>query len=81
MEEGRYIAEGGYRDWMTYTSYAAEDVKIPGGMSTYGQVWSYERYDLDSGDYVVINDGADSWFAEYKDRIQDIMTLSNITVE
>ena len=81
VEEGRYIAEGGYRDWMTYTSYAAEDVKIPGGMSTYGQVWSYERYDLDNGDYVVINDGADSWFAEYKDRIQDIMTLSNITVE
>lgn len=50
-------------------------------MSTYGQVWSYERYNLDEGDYVVINDGTDAWFAEYKDRIQDIMTLSNITVE
>ena len=50
-------------------------------MSTFGQVWSYERYDLDEGDYVVINDGADDWFAEYKDRIQDIMTLSTITVE
>ena len=81
VEEDRYIVEGSYRDWMTYTSYADKDVRIPGGFSTYGQVWSYERYDLEIGDYVVINDGADSWFAEYKDRIQDIMTLSNITVE
>lgn len=81
VEEDRYIVEGSYRDWMTYTSYADKDVRIPGGMSTYGQVWSYERYDLEEGDYVVINDGADAWFPEYKDRIQDIMTLSNITVE
>ncbi len=81
VEEDRYIVEGFYFGWKSYTSYADEDVRIPGGMSTYGQVWSYKRYDLDKGDYVVINEGADEWFAEYKDRIQDITTLSNITVE
>lgn len=81
VEEGRYIAEGLYFDWVSYTSYAEEDVKIPGGISTYGQVWSYERCDLEDGDYVIINDGADAWFAEYKDRIWDIMTLSTIAVE
>ena len=57
------------------------DVRIPGGMSTYGKIWSYERYDLETGDYAIINDGADSWFVEYKDLIQAIRTLSNITVE
>ena len=80
VEADRYIVEGSYRDWITYTSYADKDVRIPGGVSTYGQVWSYERYDLEEGDYVVINDGADAWFPEYKDRIQDIITLSSITV-
>lgn len=81
VEEDRYISEGFYYDWKSYVSYAAKDVKSPGGISTYGQVWSYERYDLEKGDYVIINDGADTWFAEYKDRIQDIRSLSNITVE
>ena len=80
VEADRYIAEGSYRDWTTYTSYAEKDVRIPGGISTSGQVWSYERYDLEEGDYVVINDGADAWFSEYGDCIQDIMILSNITV-
>ena len=80
MEADRYIAEGSYRDWTTYASYAEKDVRIPGGISTSGQVWSYERYDLEEGDYVVINDGADAWFSEYRDCIQDIMILSNITV-
>lgn len=81
LEEDRYIEEGFYRNWMFYTSYAAKDVKVPGGTSTYGKVWSYKRYDLDQGDYVVINDGADAWFAEYKDQIQDIMILSTFTAE
>lgn len=81
VEKDRYISEGRYGDWMTYTSYAAEDVNDSGGLSFYGAAWSYKRYDLDQGDYVIINDGADAWFAEYKDRIQDILTLSTITVE
>ena len=81
IEEDRYIVEGFYFDWKSYTSYADKDVRIPGGMSTYGKVWSYERYDLETGDYAIINDGADAWFTEYKDLIQAIRTLSNITVE
>ena len=81
VEKDRYIVEGFYFDWATYTSYADKDVRIPGGMSTYGKIWSYERYDLETGDYAIINDGADSWFVEYKDLIQAIRTLSNITVE
>lgn len=81
VEEDRYIVEGFYYDWPSYTSYADKDVRIQGGMSTYGKIWSYERYDLETGDYAIINDGADAWFAEYKDLIQDIRTLSNITVE
>ena len=81
VEKDRYIVEGFYFDWATYTSYADKDVRIPGGMSTYGKIWSYERYDLEIGDYAIINDGADAWFTEYKDLIQAIRTLSNITVD
>ena len=81
VEKDRYIVEGFYFDWASYTSYADKDVRIPGGMSTYGKIWSYERYDLEIGDYAIIDDGADAWFSEYKDLIQAIRTLSNITVE
>ena len=81
IEEDRYIVEGFHFDWKSYTSYADKDVRIPGGMSTYGKIWSYMRYDLETGDYAIINDGADTWFTENKDLIQAIRTLSNITVE
>ena len=80
VEEDRYIVEGSHFGWTTYTSYPS-DVKTKGGFYTYGKSWSYERYDLEKGDYVVINNDADAWFVEYKDRIQDIMTLSNIAVK
>lgn len=81
VEKDRYIMEGSYYDWTTYTSYADSDVRIPGGISTYGKIWSYKRYDLETGDYVIINDGADAWFAEYEDMIRSIETLALFSVE
>lgn len=81
VEEDRYIMEGSYYDWTTYTSFAEADVRIPGGISTSGKIWSYKRYDLETGDYVVINDGADAWFAEYEDMIQAIELLALFSIE
>jgi len=76
----QYIAPGSHYDWNTYTSYPL-DSNNPNAFSSRDMIWSYQRFDLTSGDYVVINDGADSWFLEYKDQIEDMITLSEIAAE
>ena len=43
--------------------------------------YSYSGYYTDIGDYVIINDGADDWFMEYKDQLSDIITYMNFTVQ
>ncbi len=74
-EEERYFAEGSWYGYTSVTSWPAS-VQSPQGFSTYGHIWSYKKYVMNSGDYAVINDGADSWFLEYEDQIEDMLTLS-----
>lgn len=79
-EHDRYISEGMAYGFQSYTSYPAS-VKTPTTFSTYHVPWSYRRYVMDIGDYAVINEGADSWFLEYEDQIEYIVTLSNIQID
>lgn len=74
-EEDRYFTEGTWYDYPSLTSWPKE-VQFPGGFSTYGHIWSYKKYVMNTGDYAVINDGADSWFPEYEDQVEDMFTLS-----
>lgn len=41
-------------------------------------IWSYEVINMDTGDFAVINQGADSWFLEYKNAIEDTVSLCQI---
>lgn len=79
QEENRLILEGGFWEWTTVTSYS-DEAGTPNNFDVTDAVWSYERIELGSGDYVVINDGADSWFREYRDQIDDTMLLTQISV-
>jgi len=56
-------------------------VKSNNGVDTRHAVWSYEAVITDIGDFAIINDGADSWFLEYEDQIQDIISYVDFTVE
>lgn len=80
VEEDRFINDGSYYDWTYYTSYPGS-VASGGSFDVRNEVWSYQRYDLETGDYAVINEGADAWFQEYMDQISDIITLSDISVK
>lgn len=51
-------------------------VKQENSFSTYGAIWSYRKTTMDIGDYAVINDGADDWFLEYEDQIDDMYTIN-----
>lgn len=79
QEENRLLLEGGFWEWTTVTSYS-DEAGTPNNFDVTDAVWSYERIELGSGDYVVINDGADSWFREYRDQIDDTMLLTQISV-
>ena len=79
-EENRYINEGFRSNWAYYTSYP-DSITSENGFDTRNAIWSYQRYDLESGDYAVINEGADVWFLEYEDQISDIITLSDFSAE
>ena len=79
-EENRYYSEGQSRGFPSKTSFPAS-VESPLGLDTRNAIWSYQAYNTDIGDYVIINDGADDWFMEYKDQISDIITYMNFTVE
>lgn len=79
VEENRLLVEGFFWNWKTVTSYS-DEAGTPTNFDVADEVWSYQRTELDSGDYVVINDGADSWFREYRDQIDDTMLLTQISV-
>lgn len=86
LEEDRYIMDSGSTvepdgtRGQISTSYPS-DVKTKTTLSTVGRIWSYKKYDFSAGDYAVINDGADDWFLDYKDQIEDIVTLSEYTIQ
>lgn len=77
VETDRYINEGMSYGYPSYTSYPSS-VKTPTTFSTYHVAWSYRRYDLETGDFAIINDGADPWFLQYEDQIDCIYSLSRI---
>ena len=79
-EEDRYYSEGQNRGFPSKTSYPSS-VESPAGFDTRNAVWSYKAYYTDTGDYVIINDGADGWFSQYQDQISDIITYMNFTVQ
>lgn len=77
QEENRYISTfTTYNNFTKFISWPS-DVKQGSNFSTYGRIWSYQKTSLSHGDYAVINDGADSWFLEYEDQINDIITLTD----
>ena len=80
VEEDRYYFDGFYNDCLHRVSYPSS-VSNEMGIDTRNAIWSYQYDDLVNGDYVIINDGADSWFLEYQDQIGDIITLSSFAVE
>ena len=79
LETDRYVSEGMAYGFQSYTSYPSS-VKTPTSFSTYHVVWSYRRYDMEAGDYVVINDGADTWFLKYEDQITYMDTLAKVQI-
>ena len=79
-EEDRYYSEGQSRGFPSKTSFPSS-VESTLGFDTRNAIWSYQAYYTDIGDYVIINDGADDWFMEYKDQLSDIITYMNFTVQ
>lgn len=75
-EENRYISEYSYGSYAVVTSWPS-DVQSPEGFSTYGHIWSYQKYVMNCGDYAIINEGADGWFLDYQEQLSDIITLSS----
>lgn len=79
-EEDRWYGEG---SWMGYPSV----MSYPGSIATkttYNTrhaIWSYYSAQTDSGDFVVVNEGADAWFLEYEEAIDDIISLCYFSVE
>ena len=79
-EENRFYSDGSWHGFPSKQSYPSS-VSTPEGFNTSDAIWSYKAVYTDIGDFVVINDGADSWFMEYKDQIEDTISLSSFTVE
>lgn len=80
MEENRYLSEGSNEGYPMIISYPSS-VKSKWGLDTRNAVWSYTKIQLDQGDYVICNDGADAWFLEYEDQINDMMTLATFSTD
>ena len=64
-EINRYINHNG----KGYTSYPLT-VLCPNGVETEGAIWSVSVDHHENGDYVLLNEGADHWFADYADEIR-----------
>ena len=79
-EENRFYLDGSWHGFPSKQSYPSS-VSTTEGFNTSDAIWSYKAVYTDIGDYVIINDGADSWFMEYKDQIEDTISLSSFTVE
>ncbi len=73
QETNRYIHTGRWNDLPLEISYP-HTVHGSGYLDTRGAVWSYRLAHTEMGDYVVINQNADSWFPTYEDQISDILT-------
>ncbi|MBQ8589568.1 MAG: hypothetical protein IJ486_03840, partial [Firmicutes bacterium] len=79
-EEGLHYEE---RTWNTFPTTIA----YPSGVLeeldfvTSDDIWSFEMVNTDVGDFTIINDGADDWFAEYVDQIRDTLTLLSFATE
>ena len=43
-------------------------------------VWSYYRVRTGSGDFAIINQGADAWFPEYREAIDAVISLCGFSV-
>ena len=80
QENDRYYSEGQTIGFPSKTSFPAS-VQSPEGFDTRNAIWSYKAIYTDIGDFVIINDGADSWFLEYKDQISDMITYMDFSVE
>ena len=75
QETNRYIHTGRWNDLPLEISYP-HTVHGSGYLDTRGTVWSYRMAHAEQGDYVVINQNADSWFPTYEDQISDILTYT-----
>lgn len=51
------------------------------GHVTRDDILSFKMVNTDVGDFVIINDGADDWFANYVDQISDTLSLLQFTTE
>lgn len=80
VEEDRYYFDGYYNDRLHRVSYPSS-VSNEMGIDTRHAIWSYQYDDLVEGDYVIINDGADSWFLKYEDQIEDTIIFADFTIE
>lgn len=74
-EEDRYLDTYETDEYVRIVSWPA-DVQQPGSFSTYGRIWSYQLHRYETGDFAIINDGADSWFPDYEDQIDDTVTMA-----
>ena len=76
-EEDRYYAESGYADFdRVITSYPGS-VAGDGYLDLSQAVWSYQLFEGPVGTYVILSEGADSWMADYRDALEDTITLSS----
>ena len=57
-------------------SYPDSVIREDGYYDISGSIWSYQLYKNALGDFVILNDGADSWFSEYASEI-DYMTMTH----
>ena len=79
QETDRYYSEGSWGGDPSQKSYPSS-VKKPNEINLRDGIWSYYVRHMDAGDFAVINQGADSWFLEYKDAITDIIAWCEVAV-
>lgn len=74
QEENRYYSEGGGYSGSTVTSYPST-VSTKNGVDTTNAIWSFYRARTENGDFAVINQGADDWFLQHEQAIEDTITF------
>lgn len=79
QETDRYFSEGSWEGDPAQTSYPSS-VETLNKVNLRDGIWSYQVRRMDAGDCAVINQGADSWFLEYKDAITDIIAWCEVAV-
>lgn len=71
VEENRYYTESYSSSYHTVTSWP-QSMRGNGNPDAEGYAYSYTKTEYPTGDYAVINDGADAWFVEYTEAIRMI---------